>query len=639
MPGPRPPQLLLPAPATDATPAVAPAPVETPLPRALAPWRPWLDWLPPEQIAALGDLLPRLDAALGALRGPRLQQGEEPVGIDDLRRRGPYHRLLLSEWAVADVAPDEFLRRASSGEHLFLSPRREVRKADARIVALFDSGPAQIGAPRLAHVALWILLARRAMAAQLQFGWGTLAAPPQLHPADQPQQLKAFLAARTLVHADATARAAWRDALADDRRTPGERWWIGDADGSDDPAEFTHRVAIRREDHAALAVRIEARGVLREVRLPLPDGRGAAQLLRGRFAFERMALPEDAPAPAHDGPKLSLRQPPLIAPGGERIAVPLLDASTAMLYTLPKDGGRTPKPTRSANWARGRELLCATLGKSFGGVIADPEHLHFWNIDGFRVHPRPSKDDFQAPPGQAHWLPCALLAGGKKPHHLYVLDAARRLVRFGSENRSNLAHEVVARGVPAMARLDGDRLIYLRHHAQHVELMLHHRQSGRDTTIGRIGATHRPTQAFLRFHNVHHDARGLNGSGGWAMPEDGRNDQGRWHIVHHRGLGRDWRDVRFRIGKGWTGHGLALVPGGWDYGLVAVSPDRRRLVLFDGKSETLLHHADAPIATVSVGVDCDVIAAVTEHRKLIVITPGGAGPLAWSDDDEAPDAD
>lgn len=634
MPGPRPPQLLLPAPATDTTPAVAPAPVETPLPRALTPWRAWLDWLPPEQIAALGDLLPRLDAALGALRGPRLQQGEEPVGIDDLRRRGPYHRLLLSEWAVADVAPDEFLRRASSGEHLFLSPRREVRKADARMVALFDSGPAQLGAPRLAHIALWILLARRATAAQLQFGWGTLATPPQLHPADLPQQLKAFLATRTLVHADATALAAWRDALADDRRTPGERWRIGDADGTVDATEFTHRVAIRREDRAALAVRIEANGVLREVRLPLPDGRGAAQLLRGRFAFERVALPADDPAPAHDGPRLSLRQPPLIAPGGERIAVPLLDASAAMLYTLPKDGGRTPKPTRSANWARGRELLCATLGKSFGGVIADPEHLHFWNIDGFRTHGRPPKDAFLAPPGQAHWLPCALLAGGKKPHHLYVLDAARRLVRFASGDRfakDDPPFTTIARDVLAMARLDAERLVYLHHDGQRTILRLHQRSGRADTTVHAFLLPQRPTQAFLRI--------AAHGAGAWAMSATRHAQGGQWTIVQRGGMALEWHSSQFHLGAGWRACGLTLVPGMRLHGLVALSPDRRRIALFDGADKTLLHHADAPIATVSVGVDCDVIAAVTEHRKLIVITPGGEGPLAWSDDDEAPDAD
>jgi hypothetical protein len=634
MPGPRPPQLLLPAPATDATPAVAPAPVETPLPRALEVWRPWLDWLPPEQIAALGDLLPRLDAALGALRGPRLQQGEEPVGIDDLRRRGPYHRLLLSEWAVADVAPDEFLRRASSGEHLFLSPRREVRKADARIVALFDSGPAQLGAPRLAHIALWILLARRAMAAQLQFGWGSLAAPPQLQPADQPQQLKAFLATRTLVHADATALAAWREALADDRRTPGERWRIGDADTEIAPGEFTHRVAIRREDSTALAVRIEADGMLREVRLPLPDGRGAAQLLRGRFAFERMALPADAPAPAQDGPRLSLRQPPLIAPGGERIAVPLLDASTAMLYTLPKDDGRAPKPTRSANWARGRELLCATLGKSFGGVIADPEHLHFWNIDGFRVHPKPAKADFQAPPGQAHWLPCALLAGGRKPHHLYVLDSARRLVRFAGGDRftkDSRPLETVARDVLAMGRLDAERLVYVHRDGHRTALRLHHRFGGTDTLIHQVDTPRLPTRALLRVAAL--------GTGAWAMCATGHRDGGHWVIVQRGGMAREWTATEHRLGMHWRACGLALVPGTRLHGLVTLSPDRHRIVLFGDGVETVLHHADAPIATVSVGVDCDVIAAVTEHRKLIVITPGGAGPLAWSDDDGGPDAD
>lgn len=634
MPGPRPSQPLLLAAPGDATPAVASAPVETPLPHALAPWRPWLDWLPPEQIAALGDLLPRLDAALGALRGPRLGQGEEPVGIDDLRRRGPYHRLLLSEWAVADVAPDEFLRRASSGEHLFLSPRREVRKADARIVALFDSGPAQLGAPRLAHIALWILLARRATAAQLQFGWGTLATPPQLHPADQPQQLKAFLAARTLAHADAAARAAWHDALADDRKTPGERWWIGDTDGSADAADFTHRVGIRREDHATLAVRIEAPGALREVRLPLPSSRGAAQLLRGQFAFERTALPPDDPAPANDGPKLSLRQPPLIAPGGERIAVPLLDASAAMLYTLPKDGGSTPTPTRSANWARGRELLCATLGKSFGGVIADPDHLHFWNVDGFRVHPRPSKDDFQAPPGQAHWLPCALLAGGKKPHHLYVLDAARRLVRFANGDRfgkDSRSLETVAHDVLAMARLDAERLVYVHRDGHRTALRLHHRFGGTDTTIHQIDTSRLPTRALLRVAAL--------GTGAWAMCATGHRDGGQWVIVQRGGIAREWIATQHRLGADWRACGLTLVPGTRLHGLVALAPDRRRIVLFGDGVETVLHHADTPIATVSVGVDCDVIAAVTEHRKLIVITPGGQGPLDWSDDDEAPDAD
>ena len=57
------------------------------MPVALQPWRQWLE---PEQIIAVGDLLQRLQSAMGAFRGPQ-QRGEyEPNGIDELRRRGPY---------------------------------------------------------------------------------------------------------------------------------------------------------------------------------------------------------------------------------------------------------------------------------------------------------------------------------------------------------------------------------------------------------------------------------------------------------------------------------------------------------------------------------------------------------------------
>ena len=101
------------------------------------------------------------------------------------------HRVQTAELLVHDRPADSAILRnavdcdcvkafgvhddATRIEHLFLSPRREVRKADARIVALFDTGPAQLGAPRLVQIALWILLARRAEAAGLEFRWGTLA--------------------------------------------------------------------------------------------------------------------------------------------------------------------------------------------------------------------------------------------------------------------------------------------------------------------------------------------------------------------------------------------------------------------------------------------------------------------------------
>jgi len=284
------PRLALPAPA-DAVAKAAPSPM--PMPVALQPWRQWLEWLEPEQIIAVGDLLQRLQAAMGAFRGPQQRGEHEPNGIDELRRRGPYHRLLLSEWAMADAAPDEFLRRASSGEHLFLSPRHETRKADARIVALFDTGPAQLGAPRLAHIALWILLARRAQEAGIAFCWGTTTEPGALHAADSAQQLKSFLAKRCWTHADTAADNAWQSVLAADRRTHGECWRVGATSGdAQDTTAFTHRVDIQREWLGALAVRIvvDHDGAVEQLRVQLAQQEaGAARDSRSGHRADQMA--------------------------------------------------------------------------------------------------------------------------------------------------------------------------------------------------------------------------------------------------------------------------------------------------------------------------------------------------------------
>ncbi len=637
---PEPPRLALPAPADDV--AVVPKTAASPMrmPVALQPWRQWLEWLEPEQVIAVGDLLQRLQAAMGAFRGPQQRGEHEPNGIDELRRRGPYHRLLLSEWAMADAAPDEFLRRASSGEHLFLSPRRETRKADARIVALFDTGPAQLGAPRLAHIALWILLARRAQEAGIAFCWGTTAEPGALHDADSARQLKSFLAKRSWAHADSTADSAWQSALTADRRAHGERWRIGATSGeAQDTTAFTHRVDIQREWLGALAVRIVGPGGRRDVALPLPPSGAAAKLLRCQFAFEVAAVEADTGSD-DDADKLSLRQPPLIGPGGERIAVALLATHAAMIYTLPKNDGTTRAAIRSMQWTSGRELMCAVLGqKHFGGIIADPDHLHFWKIDGFRTRPRPANDRFQAPPGQAHWLSCAWLSGGRKPHHVYVLDQAGRLLCWQGEQAGQATPlaEQIADHVLAIARADGERLLFLRHRQQRVELVLRSR-FGNDTgkVLGHAAAPQEPAQAFL---NGRVSRSGWNGA--WCMPDPGTSlrNGGPWSIHPARHDDGPCRQIQIQIGAKWRVFGLVTMPGSWEHALVVLSPDRRRLSLIGPASHDVLYGADAPIATVSVATDCDVIALVTEHRRLVVLTPGGEKPLAWSGDGEAIDAD
>lgn len=181
------------------------------LPRALMPWAEWLDLFPTELIAPVGELVRRLDLAIGPLRTPTQPGQGEPNGFDGIARRGDYDRLLLSEWLLADEAPDEFLRRAAMNEHVFLEPAR-IAPAGARCsVALFDAGPNQLGAPRLAHLAALIVLARRAQAIGAQFQWGLLQEEERnLHSEVTRGSLSHLLKARSLREARDEDVAAWR---------------------------------------------------------------------------------------------------------------------------------------------------------------------------------------------------------------------------------------------------------------------------------------------------------------------------------------------------------------------------------------------------------------------------------------------
>ena len=54
------------------------------------------------------------------------------------------------EWLLQEELPDEFMRRAVSGEHLFLQRAYQENSAAKQTVALFDTGP--ISSARLASL-------------------------------------------------------------------------------------------------------------------------------------------------------------------------------------------------------------------------------------------------------------------------------------------------------------------------------------------------------------------------------------------------------------------------------------------------------------------------------------------------------
>ncbi|BDI29532.1 hypothetical protein CCAX7_15830 [Capsulimonas corticalis] len=259
------------------------------LPAALASWAPHLNLFPDDLAAALAPLAQRLDAAIGPMRThDRVDEGD-PDGFSDIGRRGPYDRLLLSEWLLADDAPDEFLRRAAMGEHGFLQLARRTRTGGRVSFALFDAGPSQIGGPRIAHLALLIALARRAEAAKARFEWAIVQRPdmePEVGLTES--SIRALLLARSSQPPTSEMWHQWRE-RATAQSDVDDFWAIGGArlarlaarDGAsgvevrDELDPETHQISA----HVHRAGRADAHVVL-----DLPADALCARLLRDPFA-------------------------------------------------------------------------------------------------------------------------------------------------------------------------------------------------------------------------------------------------------------------------------------------------------------------------------------------------------------------
>lgn len=258
------------------------------LPPELAPWRPLLAPLSPEFPRHLGPWVRRLAAVLGPMTVDHEDPAGEPDGFGGVARRGGYERLLLSEWALARSVPLEFLRRAVMGEHLFLDPARRVRRGDPRLVALFDAGPDQLGAPRLAHLVALVVLAERAARAGGEFVWGLLQDPHAVrHDAADPDGFRHLLAGRSPRLPAAADLERWSGELgavvADE-----ERWWIGGAtlaalrhDGGHGHGGRLTVSEPATPETAELMVAVSAPGRSRvELRLSLPPSPVRVRLLR-----------------------------------------------------------------------------------------------------------------------------------------------------------------------------------------------------------------------------------------------------------------------------------------------------------------------------------------------------------------------
>lgn len=259
------------------------------LPPALAPWAASLSLFPRELALALGPLVQRLDLAVGPLQALYRPGSGDPEGFAGLTRRGPYERLLLSEWLLAEEAPEEFARRAAMGEHGFLElARRE--PGGARVsVALFDAGPDQVGTPRLAHLASLVVLARRAEVHGAKFQWGLLQDPQLvLRAVPDREAVLHLLNARTATPGTDAHLEAWRARLEAEAEPVDDFWLVGGRAAACFAAETSASVLQVEDPYEPEAhpldvtIRRPDRGD-RRITLELPPATACVRLLRDPF--------------------------------------------------------------------------------------------------------------------------------------------------------------------------------------------------------------------------------------------------------------------------------------------------------------------------------------------------------------------
>jgi hypothetical protein len=267
--------------------------VTTLLPAPLKPWSSQLSLLQRELALALAPWIQRLAMGIGPLADAESLPTGAPDGVDGVSRKGPYERLLTSEWLYAEVAPDEFLRRAAEAEHLFTRLALREPHQSRKSLALFDGGPSQLGAPRLVHLAALIVFASRCEARGATLTWGVLQAPPRSRQEGFGKgPVVSLLKGRTTRDADEADLANW---LLECGTEVDEVWLVGGPALMRAPAaQRLQQLEVEESDDLGarrVDVRLRRLGKPRAaVSLELPEARHAASLLRNPF-------PEDKPRP------------------------------------------------------------------------------------------------------------------------------------------------------------------------------------------------------------------------------------------------------------------------------------------------------------------------------------------------------
>ena len=436
------------------------------LPSSLAPWSRQLELFPPELSLAVGPLVQRIAAAIDPLHLEDAPGDDDPDGFDGLVNRGSYERLIASDWLLADEIPEEFERRATMREHLFLKTAKRNRAHGLGSIVLYDSGPEQLGSPRLAHLAILIVLIRRADRARAKFAWGILQNPGRafLHGSGKSEMME-LLRARTSANVSDSSLNDWMERSLQISR-PEEIWLVGGQRLHQiSPHHVVSRVKIEdvlEPGVRQVSVQIQRpKGRPRRVLLDLPGDGACARLLRDPYQIRVGVSRKLSPAATASGL--------IFAHGGRHLFTTTPDG-TLISFPVPRapfDAAGDAKQHALGNIGR---IVAANRVRRSTAVVSLEEISLRISYVGKKSYPPPGHyflrhDQFVWPRevDQGLLFPCVRspVSKGEKSC-LFVLDGSGNLFRLatvGDEHVALLEESGVLAltslaGIPAYLRMD-----------------------------------------------------------------------------------------------------------------------------------------------------------------------------------------
>jgi hypothetical protein len=558
---------------------------------------------------------------MGPLSRPAEEISDDPNGYEGLSRRGSYERLLISEWLLADEAPEEFLRRAAQREHAFLALSFHRPGGSRRSLALFDAGPELIGEPRVGQLAALVVLSQRARRDGATFGWGVLQDEARrVWDEVTPASVLQLLFSRTTRTARAEDAADWAQTAgapleADDLWVVGSPRTVQAGGAAASRVELEDPLELGRRD---LVATVRRKGAApRPVELPLPAAADCVRLLRDPFSVRRAPVTPQKP-------QLSPANGIAFAQNGRRLLVRHRDGSVSahpvpnsprMSPGLPKTFELRPEETLiAAGWMRGARVVLVQdeAGYSLHGLQRRAEPVTY-SLDG---KARPSPGTAPAPlPALLYVREESLLERGSNFVQVF-LDAEGHLFALGGG--PDRAIHRVASDVVACAEREG-RLHLIRGVKGETGYLLLYNVDGKDVGM---------TSGMPGLHAF------FGGDSQWVAVE---KEPDHWDVFTEAPRAR-----RYSMNAaGSEVFGVTASPQGHEPALLVVEPDRRSVGLLSRADYTPLLKVGSPIVQAIasgrgseialLGADGMVTVTAVGHRSKVLELKPPPRPLVRID--------